>query len=91
MTEEQLRSLIDLQTQNTEELIKLLKGKEEDAMTPSNLVTNYGRFFPFKAMVMKGFYNNRAEIVAGEVYNIHFLKNAKVISIIDSSGEMLVL
>ena len=76
-----------MQTQNTQELRKLLEGKEEEAMTPSALVGRYGKFFPFKAMIMKGFYNNRAEIVAGEIYNIHFLKNARVISIVDSSGQ----
>jgi hypothetical protein len=80
-----------MQTQNTEELRTLLVGKEEEAMTPSFLVSRYGKYFPFKASVMKGFYNNRAEIVAGEIYNIHFLKNAKVIAIFDSSGEKYIL
>ena len=66
---QQLRKQIEMQTQNTQELRKLLEGKEE-AMTPSALVGRYGKFFPFKAMIMKGFYNNHAEIVAGEIYNL---------------------
>ena len=64
-----MRKQIEMQTQNTQELRKLLEGKEE-AMTLSALVGRYGKFFPFKAMIMKGFYNNHAEIVAGEIYNL---------------------
>ena len=87
LSEEQLRAQIDLQTQNSEELRELLKGKEDEAMTPIVLAGKYGKYFPFKVSVMKGFYNNRAEIVAGEIYNVHFLKNARVIAISDSSGQ----
>ena len=76
-----------MQTQNTEDLRQLLEGKEEEALTPMALVRRYGKYFPFRATIVKGFYNNRAEIVAGEIYSIHFLKNARVIAIADSAGE----
>ena len=59
-------------------------------MTPVVLAGKYGKYFPFKVTVMKGFYNNRAEIVAGEIYNVHFLKNARVIAIADSAGQKYV-
>ena len=76
-----------MQSQNTEELRKLLEGKDGESLTPSELVGKFGKYFPFRATIVKGFYNNRAEIVAGEIYSIHFLKNARVIGITDSSGE----
>lgn len=80
-----------MQTQNTEELLEILKGNEEESMPPVVLAGKYGKYFPFRVTVMKGFYNNRAEIVAGEVYSVHFLKNARVIAIIDSMNQRYVL
>ena len=80
-----------MQTNNTEELLQALVGHEDDKMTPLQLVARFGRYFPFRACVEKGFYSNRAEIVAGEIYNIHFLKKARVATIIDSAGEKFIL
>ena len=60
-------------------------------MTPTELVSKFGKHFPLRVRVEKGFYSKRAEIVTGEVYNIHFLKNARVISISDGYGEKFVL
>lgn len=83
--------MIDMQTQNTAELLQMLEGREEDSMAPVVLAGKYGKYFPFRVTVTKGFYNNRAEIVAGEVYTVHFLKNARVIAILDSMNQRYVL
>lgn len=82
-----------MQSQNTEELLEVLKNIENDndKLTPPELVGRFGKYFPFRVRVEKGFYSNRAEIVAGEIYNIHFLKKARVISITDTMGERFVL
>ena len=80
-----------MQTQNTAELSEMIQGHEDEAISPVVLAGKYGKYFPFRVCVVKGFYNKRAEIVAGEIYNVHFLKNARVIAITDTMGDKYIL
>ena len=81
-----LDSQVQLQGQDEELLGKLLSGEENERLTLSQFVQKYSKFFPLRVKVVKGFYTDRLEVAAEEVYNIHFLKRAKVVTITDSYG-----
>ena len=80
-----------LQGQNEELLDKLLSEEESERLTLSQFVQKYSKFFPLRVKVVKGFYTERVEVAAEEVYNIHFLKRAKVATIMDTYGDKYVI
>ena len=64
-----------------------VKTPEGEVLSLSSFVTKYSRSFPLRVRVDKGFCGaeERFVISSGDVYNIHFLKRTKVVSICDSS------
>lgn len=64
-----------------------VKTPEGEVLSLSSFVTKYSRSLPLRVRVDKGFCGaeERFVISSGDVYNIHFLKRTKVVSICDSN------
>ena len=62
---------------------------EGEVYTLAKFVERYSRSLPLRVRVDKGYCGaeERFVISAGDVYNIHFLKRTKVVSICDSNGS----
>ncbi len=55
--------------------------RPDDKFSLTQLVDNYSSLFPLKICVVKGFYGDRGDnsaIAVDELYNVHFVKRAKV-------------
>ena len=68
-------------------MLNRVKTPEGDVLSLSSFVTKYSRSLPLRVRVDKGFCGaeERFVISSGDVYNIHFLKRTKVVSICDSN------
>ena len=58
-----------------------------DELTLTNLVEKHQDLFPIRVHVCKGFYGSteRSSVSEGDIYNIHFVKKAKVVIVRDCS------
>ncbi len=73
----------NLTTAEKQALQNLIEGRESETLTLVQLVSKYSKLFPVQVRVVKGFYTDRAAIPADDIYNIHFLKRAKVVTVRD--------
>lgn len=61
---------------------------EKDELNPEHFVSKYRDELPLHVRVSKGFYGNseRTSVSEGDSFNIHFIKNTKVVCVEDGGG-----
>ena len=59
-----------------------------ESLSLQQIVQKHSKSLPARVKVLQGYYGQNVELIADEIYNVHFVKHQKVVTIKDTQGTV---